>query len=222
MHTTVDRRDDPRSRSREPGRRGPNSAGCTTAALAASRTSRQRGSRKESDVRSTKRYGAGRDTGPDSAPRTGRSSARTATGSALAAILVSTLGLPSSNDTPVRGAISPVVRSQYDRLTRLALVALAGAFSRLDEQAITNDRGHRRIVAMPTTLRTFKRASAIDGGCARGGWLVGWRRRIRWDGQRRSAELLVEHAYAGGGEPARWNHQARRMPGGAGGARNGE
>jgi hypothetical protein len=67
-------------------------------------------------------------------------------GSALAAVFVVGLGLPTGNDTAVRGAIGRVVLPQCEGLARLALVALADAFGGLDEQTIT-DLGHFRIVA---------------------------------------------------------------------------
>ncbi len=66
--------------------------------------------------------------------------------SALAAQFVVGLGLPTGNDTAVRGAIGRVVLPQCEGLARVALVALADAFGGLDEQTIT-DHGHFRIVA---------------------------------------------------------------------------
>ena len=86
----------------------------SAAALAASRTSGQRvpnGSRRISTFIRRNARASLRAPGtapPRNGPIVGQN---TASGSALAAVLVTVLGLPASNHTAVRGAISPVVIS---------------------------------------------------------------------------------------------------------------
>jgi hypothetical protein len=60
--------------------------------------------------------------------------------SALASVLFPILGLPARYDSAVRRTIRRVVVPQFERLTRIALVALPDAVLGLDQQTIAHHR----------------------------------------------------------------------------------